>query len=54
MIPMDPDIGNLHAHKQPESLEIRPRSFNRTRGCRSRSSVRNGPKLRLGHAIRKG
>jgi hypothetical protein len=53
VIPMDPDIGNLHAHRQSESLEIRSRIFNRSRGCRSRSSVRNGPKLRLGHAIRK-
>ena len=53
MIPMDADIGNLHAHRQAESLEISSLIFNRTRGCRSRSSVRNGPKLRLGHAIRK-
>ena len=53
MIPMDSDIGNLHAHRQCESPEIRLRIFNRSRGCRSRSSVGNGPKLRLGHAIRK-
>ena len=54
MIPMDPDIGNLHAHCYSEGVEIRSRIFNRSRGCRSRSSVRNGPKLRLGRAIRKG
>ena len=53
MIPMDPDIGNLLAHRQSEGLEIRSRILNRSRGCGSRSSARNGPKLRLGHAIRK-
>jgi hypothetical protein len=53
VIPMDPDIGNLHAHSECGTLEIRSRIFNRSRSCRSRSSVRNGPKLRLGHAIRK-
>ena len=45
MIPMDPDIGNLHAHRRSESVEIRSGSFNRSRGCGSRSSVNNGPKL---------
>ena len=54
MIQMDPDIGNLHAHRWSESLEIRTRSFNRSGGCRSRSAVRMyGPKLRLGRAVQR-